>query len=381
MDTGSHEEPNRAVTAPYLPHLRQMVSNPLSIVADPSSLSSTSPAAALLQRASSTPALREGDTGNAPGHTTLTEGPEERVEELVSNGRSRRDALRQVARENMDAEIREGLSDTLNSGALPSYARACRVCCGVLVCVLLITALSLCLGICVCSAILHFVGWFFTWWLLGCNHQHALRSWLLLYQMLSLVEALAVSLVRGYLQECTEALDSRVRPGFARVCGVVYTVTSSALKVLWCLHAQYLVQHAPHPEGCGQLLPRFVSWYSFVLMLQLLVVEPIVRLGMSLALWAATNGLLATTRAAKPGTLEAMQVIEYSPDLFADSNDPSDSRPQKECCFCLEEYNAEQPIVRTSCQHLMHRECLGRWLQTSHFCPICRGDLEEARLP
>lgn len=25
---------------------------------------------------------------------------------------------------------------------------------------------------------------------------------------------------------------------------------------------------------------------------------------------------------------------------------------------------------------MMHKECLGKWLQTSHYCPICRGNLE-----
>eukprot|EP00931_Biecheleriopsis_adriatica_P039959 TRINITY_DN22856_c0_g1_i4.p1 TRINITY_DN22856_c0_g1~~TRINITY_DN22856_c0_g1_i4.p1 ORF type:complete len:108 (+),score=18.68 TRINITY_DN22856_c0_g1_i4:43-366(+) len=93
------------------------------------------------------------------------------------------------------------------------------------------------------------------------------------------------------------------------------------------------------------------------------------------------GGLLSTARGAKPGTLENLEVIDFDADLFADAMDSSDSRPQKECCICLDEYSAECAIIKTPCQHLMHRECLAKWLKTSHFCPICRGNLEEEECP
>lgn len=324
--------------------------------------------------------VANGSNGGG-SHIALVAGPEERVEELVQRGQSRRDALRQVTRENMDAEIREGLADTLQSGALPGCARACGLCCGILIVFLLSTMLLLCIGIWICCVAMHFAGWFLTWWLLGCGHQHELRRWLFLYQVLYLLEACFASLIRGCLQEVTEALDSRVRPGFTRACGICYTVLSSSLKVFWCIHVQALVSAVPRESGCGESLPNFMSWYSCVLLLQLLVVEPFIRLSMSFVMWAAASGFIQTTRGAKPGTLDLMQAIEYDAELFADSNDLTDARPQKECCFCLEEYDQDTAIIKTPCQHLMHRECLARWLQTSHFCPICRGDLEETRLP
>jgi len=355
------------------------------------------------------PPLPGDGSGTGPGGATLlaSSAPEDRVEELVQSGRTRRDALRQVARENMGAEVREGLQDTFQSGSLPGCARACGAICGALLVLLFVSALLLCAGVCTCCGILHLSGWFFTWWLLGCGHQQELRIWLLVYQASSLAEAFVGTLARGCAQKVAEALDSRVRPGFARACALAYSALSFGLKVLWCVHVQVLVaehtrshqqqQHhhseggdsSKHHEGehhhgqgaveeeCGHWLPRFMGWYSCILLLQLLVVEPALRAGMGLALTAATRGLLQTTRGAKPGTLDDMQNVDFDEELFAKADDPSDDRPQRECCFCLEEYDEHSAIIRTPCRHMMHRECLAKWLQTSHYCPICRGNLED----
>lgn len=305
------------------------------------------------------------------------------MDELVNTGRTRREAMRQVARENMGEEVREGLSETLQQGSLPGCARACGAVCGALLVVLFVAALVLSACVCICCGALHLCGWFLTWWLLGCDHQKELRLWLLIYQSASLIEAFTCSLMRGCAQKVVQALDSRVRPGFARACGLVYAALSFGCKVLWCVHVRVLVarkysSHSDKEEACGHWLPRFMGWYSCVLLLQLLVVEPALRAGMGLALTAATRGLLQTARGAKPGTMDDMQEVAYEEELFAKENDPSDDRPQRECCICLQEYEPlEGAIVKTPCRHYMHRDCLARWLQTSHFCPICRGDLEE----
>jgi len=298
----------------------------------------------------------------------------------VRHGCDRRVAMRQVARENMGAEVREGLSETFHAGSLPGCARACGAFCGALLVLLFVASLMLCACVCACCGALHICGWFFSWWLFGCGHQKELRLWLLLYQSASLLEAFVCSAARGCAEKVGEALDARIRPGCARACALLYCAISFGLKVMWCVHVQVMVakgmgQHRD-TEECGHWLPRFMSWYSCFLLLQLLVVEPALRAGMGLALTAATRGLLQTTRCAKPGTLDGMQAVTFDEGLFAKGDDPSDDRPQRECCFCLEEYDATAPIVRTPCGHMMHRDCLEKWLQTSHFCPICRGDLE-----
>lgn len=48
------------------------------------------------------------------------------------------------------------------------------------------------------------------------------------------------------LSEVATALDSRVRPGFARAIALSYTVTSWGLKVWWCLYVQVLVTRSSH---------------------------------------------------------------------------------------------------------------------------------------
>mmetsp|Transcript_10757 Transcript_10757/g.17825 ORF Transcript_10757/g.17825 Transcript_10757/m.17825 type:complete len:355 (-) Transcript_10757:74-1138(-) len=291
------------------------------------------------------------------GHARFIAEPEAEPEELV-----------EVAREHESVEIRERERIT---------DRACRTCCFLLVAFLLIAPVLVCMGICLCCCAMHFAGWLISWWLIGCNHHQLLRRWLLLFQMLSLAEAWFASLLRGRLQRIREAFDTRVGPGNARSIRACYAFMSLGLKVLWCIRTHKLVAHVGHQKGCGESLPWFMQWYCRVLLLQLLVVEPFVRLAMGIVAWAASHGLLSTTRGAKPGTLEAMQVVDYDAELFADPDDPADSRPQRECCFCLEEYDADTAIMKTPCQHMMHRDCFARWLQTSHFCPICRADVED----
>ncbi|CAK0887686.1 unnamed protein product [Prorocentrum cordatum] len=180
--------------------------------------------------------------------------------------------------------------------------------------------------------------------------------------------------------ELVAAVDARMRPGFARgTMHVVLTIVSTAWKVAWCFHSQGLVEEAGYHKshGCADILFHFMSLYSYVLLAQVLGVQPVVRLVLSATVWAATRGILVTARGARPGTLEALEVVEFNAAAFADADDPADARPQRECPICLEEYSAESTICRTRCQHLMHRDCLGRWLQASHYCPLCRADVEE----
>ncbi|KAG5620778.1 hypothetical protein H5410_005996 [Solanum commersonii] len=49
-----------------------------------------------------------------------------------------------------------------------------------------------------------------------------------------------------------------------------------------------------------------------------------------------------------------------------------------ECMVCLEELvkkEADNEIVSMPCSHMFHGECITKWLETSHYCPICRFDM------
>jgi len=98
-----------------------------------------------------------------------------------------------------------------------------------------------------------------------------------------------------------------------------------------------------------------------------------------LLLWLAGRGLLQSAGGASPNAISRMEAVEYREELFADPSVPTDSRPQGECCICLQAYDPGKQIRRTPCGHYMHHECLGMWLQTARTCPACRTDLDDPR--
>ncbi|WMV14517.1 hypothetical protein MTR67_007902 [Solanum verrucosum] len=50
-----------------------------------------------------------------------------------------------------------------------------------------------------------------------------------------------------------------------------------------------------------------------------------------------------------------------------------------ECMVCLEELVKKEgdhdDIVSMPCSHMFHGECITKWLETSHYCPICRFEM------
>uniref|UniRef100_A0AAY4BPM5 RING-type domain-containing protein n=1 Tax=Denticeps clupeoides TaxID=299321 RepID=A0AAY4BPM5_9TELE len=52
---------------------------------------------------------------------------------------------------------------------------------------------------------------------------------------------------------------------------------------------------------------------------------------------------------------------------------------QSDCRICLCEYTAGEELRVLPCLHDFHAECVGRWLQQSPSCPICRADTKPDR--
>ncbi|XP_060183369.1 uncharacterized protein LOC132613375 [Lycium barbarum] len=51
---------------------------------------------------------------------------------------------------------------------------------------------------------------------------------------------------------------------------------------------------------------------------------------------------------------------------------------KEECMVCLEELVKKEPdhdILSMPCSHMFHGECIAKWLETSHYCPICRYEM------
>ena len=46
------------------------------------------------------------------------------------------------------------------------------------------------------------------------------------------------------------------------------------------------------------------------------------------------------------------------------------------CPVCLESFNSEKKTVSTQCGHLIHDECIQKWLdQGTNTCPKCRAEI------
>ncbi|OMO82163.1 Zinc finger, RING-type [Corchorus olitorius] len=73
-----------------------------------------------------------------------------------------------------------------------------------------------------------------------------------------------------------------------------------------------------------------------------------------------------------PATTESIQALERL-ELGDNNIDDYD-----QCMVCLEELSKSSQmkklstVARMPCSHLFHEDCIVQWLNTSHFCPLCR---------
>ncbi|XP_031281273.1 probable E3 ubiquitin-protein ligase XERICO [Pistacia vera] len=47
----------------------------------------------------------------------------------------------------------------------------------------------------------------------------------------------------------------------------------------------------------------------------------------------------------------------------------------KECTVCSEEFQFDLENLRLPCGHVYHKDCIVKWLEISHMCPLCRYQL------
>ncbi|XVF85228.1 hypothetical protein PTKIN_Ptkin17bG0100800 [Pterospermum kingtungense] len=47
----------------------------------------------------------------------------------------------------------------------------------------------------------------------------------------------------------------------------------------------------------------------------------------------------------------------------------------EDCVICLEEIKTGSVASRMPCSHTFHGVCIEKWLQQSHYCPVCRFDV------
>lgn len=152
----------------------------------------------------------------------------------------------------------------------------------------------------------------------------------------------------------------RLLPLLVLVAGIwMYSQTDTCAKTNPALY--YFVKH--------YLIFLTVIWCCAVTLPLILV---------AVLLYLMHNGWFDRWNAAKAETIKNVETITYDPSLFAEDGKAGDSRPAGECCVCTEAFCADKTIKRTPCNHCFHEECLGKWLQVSKTCPLCRNDVEEA---
>ncbi|WCJ44331.1 RING/U-box superfamily protein [Euphorbia peplus] len=49
-----------------------------------------------------------------------------------------------------------------------------------------------------------------------------------------------------------------------------------------------------------------------------------------------------------------------------------DDADMKDCMICLEKHLVGDEVIRLPCKHIFHGDCIVKWLEMSHLCPLCR---------
>ncbi|XP_004300908.1 PREDICTED: E3 ubiquitin-protein ligase RING1-like [Fragaria vesca subsp. vesca] len=55
-----------------------------------------------------------------------------------------------------------------------------------------------------------------------------------------------------------------------------------------------------------------------------------------------------------------------------DSLDEATITRTPSCVICLKDLDLQHMVIRLPCSHVCHVDCIVTWLETSHFCPVCR---------
>ncbi|KAE7997377.1 hypothetical protein FH972_002018 [Carpinus fangiana] len=76
-----------------------------------------------------------------------------------------------------------------------------------------------------------------------------------------------------------------------------------------------------------------------------------------------------------PGTRSAIEGLKKVTFEFEDG-----LRSIGECIICAEEFEGGLELTRLPCAHVYHGDCIVKWLETSHRCPLCRYPLPYVRL-
>lgn len=73
------------------------------------------------------------------------------------------------------------------------------------------------------------------------------------------------------------------------------------------------------------------------------------------------------TTGAPPGTVDKLVRVALLDAIVGENG--------RECCICMEEFTAQDWLVKTPCKHVFHKPCCREWLRQARTCPVCRLDI------
>lgn len=185
-----------------------------------------------------------------------------------------------------------------------------------------------------------------------------------------------VSWCQGLFIKCVLGYDPR-EDGAERPLRVsIYQGVFLLINVAWNIAGLVWVITS---ETCAETAPALYNSAKVLVFLQLSVyiLLAFVMASLMWMIWAVRHGQIQSN-AAPDGFVNSLEVIQFDPALFDDDTNP------KDCPICYDAFDHEggdKAIVKTPCNHVYHRQCLGNWLRSQRTCPVCRTDLVQATEP
>ncbi|KAL5537922.1 hypothetical protein UlMin_045871 [Ulmus minor] len=109
-------------------------------------------------------------------------------------------------------------------------------------------------------------------------------------------------------------------------------------------------------------LPRFIQSKVLAFFIPIVFLESVVdeeELVLQQVMLESANDFVVPTIPATRSSIEALEEVKVSQTSL------------ESCPICLEDLK-EQKVLCMPCSHLFHKDCIVLWLETSHFCPLCR---------
>ncbi|PON59158.1 43kDa postsynaptic protein [Trema orientale] len=96
----------------------------------------------------------------------------------------------------------------------------------------------------------------------------------------------------------------------------------------------------------------------------------------------ADQSLIIRTVPATKLSIEALKELNHyngGDEIIISWDTTSEQQQQQQCSVCMEKLwfedqccEDDRKVVQMPCSHVYHKDCIVRWLETSHLCPLCR---------